>query len=127
VKATCRECKSPDGSSCWHAVGFVMWLHRRSEEPAKKWVHSYWCACGPPAPSESQSPVPIAQLFRLEKEERQKRRKTRKELGENKKARRTEESSDEDDDEEGDVEEEESCYSGSGLGYCGASSDGDTF
>ncbi|KAH1023674.1 hypothetical protein HUJ05_003285 [Dendroctonus ponderosae] len=33
VKAECQDCAAPTGG-CKHAIAFVMWVHRRSEEPS---------------------------------------------------------------------------------------------
>ncbi|KAI4455664.1 hypothetical protein MML48_9g00000120 [Holotrichia oblita] len=37
----CYDCAASAGG-CKHAVAFIMWLHRRSEEPACTSVESYW-------------------------------------------------------------------------------------
>ncbi|CAG9768249.1 unnamed protein product [Ceutorhynchus assimilis] len=37
----CMDCAASAGS-CKHAIAFLMWLHRRSEEPASTSVTNYW-------------------------------------------------------------------------------------
>ncbi|KAL1454601.1 hypothetical protein WDU94_010817 [Cyamophila willieti] len=39
IHAQCEDC--PEGG-CKHRVAFIMWLHRRSEEPSPTEVTSYW-------------------------------------------------------------------------------------
>ncbi|KAB0802565.1 hypothetical protein PPYR_04751 [Photinus pyralis] len=41
LSADCQDCAAGAGG-CKHAVAFVMWLHRRSEEPSPTDVESYW-------------------------------------------------------------------------------------
>ncbi|KAI4455472.1 hypothetical protein MML48_9g00002312 [Holotrichia oblita] len=40
-RAECLDCAASE-SGCKHAVAFLMWTHRRSEEPACTSVESYW-------------------------------------------------------------------------------------
>ena len=37
----CEDCAASKGG-CKHAIAFLMWLHRRSEEPATTAVKCYW-------------------------------------------------------------------------------------
>ncbi|KAF5283120.1 hypothetical protein FQR65_LT14049 [Abscondita terminalis] len=39
--AQCFDCAA-SASGCKHAVAFLMWLHRRSEEPSCTQVSCYW-------------------------------------------------------------------------------------
>ncbi|KAJ8911565.1 hypothetical protein NQ315_007946 [Exocentrus adspersus] len=41
LNAKCHDCAASEGG-CKHAVAFLMWLHRRSEEPAPTDVACYW-------------------------------------------------------------------------------------
>ncbi|GBP88368.1 hypothetical protein EVAR_52673_1 [Eumeta japonica] len=37
----CEDCVASQGG-CKHAIAFLMWLHRRSEEPSCTSVECYW-------------------------------------------------------------------------------------
>lgn len=37
----CEDCAASKGG-CKHSIAFLMWLHRRSEEPATTAVKCYW-------------------------------------------------------------------------------------
>ncbi|KAH9642211.1 hypothetical protein HF086_005541 [Spodoptera exigua] len=41
VSARCQDCPASEGG-CKHAVAFLMWLHRRSEEPSCTQIECYW-------------------------------------------------------------------------------------
>lgn len=41
LSAKCHDCAASEGG-CKHAVAFLMWVHRRSEEPACTSVECYW-------------------------------------------------------------------------------------
>lgn len=41
VSAECHDCAASQGG-CKHAVAFIMWVHRRSEEPSNTSVECYW-------------------------------------------------------------------------------------
>ncbi|XP_030747767.1 uncharacterized protein LOC115876204 [Sitophilus oryzae] len=41
LKAECQDCAASEGR-CKHAIAFIMWVHRRSEEPSPTDVVSYW-------------------------------------------------------------------------------------
>ncbi|CAG9763417.1 unnamed protein product [Ceutorhynchus assimilis] len=41
LKAQCQDCAASEGG-CKHAIAFVMWVHRRSEEPSPTETISYW-------------------------------------------------------------------------------------
>ncbi|XP_037296052.1 uncharacterized protein LOC119189703 [Manduca sexta] len=37
----CHGCVAPQGC-CKHAMAFIMWIHRRSEEPSSSFTECYW-------------------------------------------------------------------------------------
>lgn len=41
VEVLCHDCKAGQGG-CKHALAFIFWLHRRSEEPSPTEVKCYW-------------------------------------------------------------------------------------
>ncbi|KAJ8913136.1 hypothetical protein NQ315_006054 [Exocentrus adspersus] len=41
IEAKCNDCAASEGG-CKHAVAFLMWLHRRSEEPSPTEKQCYW-------------------------------------------------------------------------------------
>lgn len=41
VSAECHDCAASEGG-CKHAVAFIMWVHRRSEEPSCTSIECYW-------------------------------------------------------------------------------------
>ncbi|KAL4710253.1 hypothetical protein ACJJTC_003533 [Scirpophaga incertulas] len=41
LNVMCKDCAASSGG-CKHAVAFLMWLHRRSEEPSTTAIKCYW-------------------------------------------------------------------------------------
>lgn len=41
ISCQCHDCAASAGG-CKHAVAFLMWAHRRSEEPPSTSVECYW-------------------------------------------------------------------------------------
>ncbi|GBP90081.1 hypothetical protein EVAR_27069_1 [Eumeta japonica] len=41
LSVQCEDCVASQGG-CKHAIAFLMWLHRRSEEPSCTSVECYW-------------------------------------------------------------------------------------
>ncbi|KAI5750303.1 hypothetical protein M8J76_014477 [Diaphorina citri] len=41
IDAQCEDCPASEGG-CKHKIAFLMWIHRRSEEPSPMEIQSYW-------------------------------------------------------------------------------------
>ncbi|XP_017298545.1 uncharacterized protein LOC108252092 [Diaphorina citri] len=41
IDAQCEDCPASEGG-CKHKIAFLMWIHRRSEEPTPMEIQSYW-------------------------------------------------------------------------------------
>ncbi|KAI5721279.1 hypothetical protein M8J77_020779 [Diaphorina citri] len=41
IDARCEDCPASEGG-CKHKIAFLMWIHRRSEEPSPTEIQSYW-------------------------------------------------------------------------------------
>ncbi|KAL1446238.1 hypothetical protein WDU94_003678 [Cyamophila willieti] len=65
LQADCESCPASQGG-CKHRVAFVMWLHRRFEEPSPTEVTSYWKKSV--LSSSGRNPIPISSLCPREEE-----------------------------------------------------------
>ncbi|KAJ8909481.1 hypothetical protein NQ315_015411, partial [Exocentrus adspersus] len=71
ISCQCHDCAASAGG-CKHAVAFLMWVHRRSEEPACTSVECYWKK---PTLSRIGTTLKYITVQQITKKERLKRRK----------------------------------------------------